>query len=68
MEGVTEPQLNKEGAIHSPRPTIGVHYPSKSPAFLVPLPHLRRPPRTYQKRFLLPVSPPRVEAAIHSAP
>ena len=39
MEGATEPQLNMEGAIHSPRPIIGVHYPSKSPAFPVPLPH-----------------------------
>jgi hypothetical protein len=27
-----------------------------------------RSPRTYQKSFLLPASPPRVEATIHSAP
>ncbi|ONM08811.1 uncharacterized protein [Zea mays] len=39
VEGATEPQLNMEGAIHSPRPIIGIHYPSKSPAFPVPLPH-----------------------------
>uniref|UniRef100_A0A804LQ66 Uncharacterized protein n=1 Tax=Zea mays TaxID=4577 RepID=A0A804LQ66_MAIZE len=39
----------------------------RQPPFPVPLPHLRRPPRMYQKIFLLP-SPPRVEATIHSAP
>jgi hypothetical protein len=39
VEGATEPHLNMEGAIHSPRPIIGVHYPSKSLAFPVPLPH-----------------------------